>query len=538
MIKILVKNRLRSLLGTLIGRSKSGTVKKATVGKTVGISLLYAFVIATFAALSTTVAVEMGSVLIPIGASWLYFSIFMLASLSVIFIFSIFETKSELFECKDNDLLLSMPIKPRDIVAARVSVVMIYNYIEEIVIMLPCIIVYAVISADVVGVIGGTIASLFIPIVATAFASAVGYLVALIAKKVKKNSFVIVVISVLFMLIYFWGYNALFDNFYAFLENVGQSGSVATADMPIFYYVGSVAQLAPISTLIFIGASIGIGALAYYVISKSYIKIVTDNYGAKRAVYKGESGVKKSPLSALISKELKRFFTSATYMLNSGIGLVFEVIVGIIAIINSSVISELGAAFFSDLTAYAATAILPTMVSAILLLSSFNVMSACSLSLEGKQLWILKTMPLRAREVLISKFFPQVIVTAPPTLLCSLLFIIAASAPIEYWVFFILTPIIANVFSAIFGIVINIAFPKFEYENEAQPIKQSLSVFIAMMVGMLMTTAVLVGGFVLSYILHPLLVCLIQLLFYTALTVVFYVILMGPSLEKYTKIEV
>ena len=165
-------------------------------------------------------------------------------------------------------------------------------------------------------------------------------------------------------------------------------------------------------------------------------------------------------------------------------------------------------------------------------------MSACALSLEGKNLWILKTMPLGEREVLISKTLPQIIVTAPPTFLCSIMLITASSAPIEYWVFFILTPVIANVFSAIFGTVINVAFPKFEYENEAQPIKQSLSVFIVMVAQMLFYAAVAIVVFILSFVLHPLIVCAALLALFLALAILLYVLLVGPVTRKYATFEV
>ena len=128
MIKILVKNRLSALFGTAVSKGRDGAVK-AGKGRILLFSLLYLLLISLFAGMSVIGAVTLGFVLIPIGASWLYFAIFFLVSFTLIFVLSIFETKSELFECKDNDLLLSMPIKPRDIVASRVLVVLIYNYI-------------------------------------------------------------------------------------------------------------------------------------------------------------------------------------------------------------------------------------------------------------------------------------------------------------------------------------------------------------------------------------------------------------------------
>ena len=83
MIKILVKNRLRSLIGTVLGKSKNGEVKKASKLKILGFSLLYAYVIGFFLFFSSTIAVMLGKTLIPIGASWLYFALFMLILKSI-----------------------------------------------------------------------------------------------------------------------------------------------------------------------------------------------------------------------------------------------------------------------------------------------------------------------------------------------------------------------------------------------------------------------------------------------------------------------
>lgn len=537
MIKLLVKNRLRSFLGSIVGRGKSGTVKKASAGKIVGLTLLYIYVIGCFLFLSASMSLALGAFLIPAGASWLYFAVFMLASLSIVFIFSIFETKSELFECKDNDLLLSMPIKPKDIVLSRISVVLIYNYIEELIIMLPCIAVYAVFShGDIVGMLGALVVSLLIPLLATALASAVGYAVALISKKLKKNSFVTLAFSIIFLLLYIFGYSELVGNMDSFLEG---SYSVSPSDLPLLYAIGSAATFAPLSILVLAVLSVGSALLAYYIISKSYIKLVTDNRGEKRAVYKDEKLKSKSALYALTNKELKRFFSSATYMLNTGIGLVFEIILAIFAVIKRNDISETIGFILEDMPMLSTADIIPPiMIAAIVFISSMNVMSACALSLEGKNLWIPKTMPIRDRDVMLSKVLPHIIVTAPPTLISSIMLIIASDAHIKYWIFFILTPIAANIFSAFLGLVINVAFPKFEYDNEAQPIKQSLSVFLVMIIQMLLGVAIAIITFVMTILSFGFLTSCVMLLLFCMLSVLFGFILLGPSARRYAKIEI
>jgi hypothetical protein len=47
----------------------------------------------------------------------------------VFFIISIFTAQAELFEAKDNDLLLSMPIKPRTILLSRIGIMIQYDYL-------------------------------------------------------------------------------------------------------------------------------------------------------------------------------------------------------------------------------------------------------------------------------------------------------------------------------------------------------------------------------------------------------------------------
>ena len=531
MIGILVKNRLRSLVGTVLGKSKGGEVKKASKAKMIGFAILYIYVAIVFFAFSAGAAVFLGKTLIPIGASWLYFAYFMIASVSIIFIFSIFETKSELFECKDNELLLSMPIKPSDIALSRVSVVLIYNYIETLFVMLPCIVVYAIYSHDMIGVIGATIASLFLPVIATSLACAVGYLVSILSQKIGKNSFVTVFIALVFIFVYFIGYNYVIDNFNAYIEKLAETG-VMPDEMPLLYHIGAVALLKPINLLVFIFASLMLGVLSYSVISSTYIKLLTVKYSAKKIEYTERYIKAKSQLRALTEKELKRFFSSAIYMLNGALGLVFLVVLSVLALIKKGEISEISGMIFLEFGLPSESLSLIFIIG-MLVISSINMISLSSVSLEGKCLWIPKTMPLDDAVLLKSKALAHMVITAPPTLIASILFAVASGAGAEYWFFYITIPQLANLVSAFFGLIVNIAFPKFDFDNEAQVIKQSMASFVGLMTQMLVTVAVSVGAVALLFRLSPIFVTLLCFLLFVLLTVISYLVLMNVSKRKY-----
>ena len=100
MIKRLISLRLRhAFIGTLTGKDKNGKPKATlSTGRIVGYTILYAFLALFFLFAVFSMAMGLGMLLVPAGAAASYFGLFMLLSLSAIFIFSIFETKAELFD--------------------------------------------------------------------------------------------------------------------------------------------------------------------------------------------------------------------------------------------------------------------------------------------------------------------------------------------------------------------------------------------------------------------------------------------------------
>ena len=147
-------------------------------------------------------------------------------------------------------------------------------------------------------------------------------------------------------------------------------------------------------------------------------------------------------------------------------------------------------------------------------------------------------MPVTDREILLSKTLPQIIVSLPFTLVSSIVFAIAFSLPIKYVPFVILTPVITNVLFAFIGSIINLLFPKFDYENEAQVIKQSLTAFLVLLIQTVISLGVIAlsVAFIiigLSYAAHIIIFAVLFLL-----SILAAVLLLGPLSKKYSKIEV
>ncbi len=527
MIGILIKNRLRAVFGSSVGRARKGReIKKASGLKIVLFVLLYLFVVATFLTLSVSISISLAEVLLP-GADWLYYLVLMTLSLTLIFIFGIFETKTELFECKDNDLLLSMPIKPRDIVFARIFVVLIYNYLINAIIMLPAILFYGLYTKNAMGVFGGIVIFLLIPLLATALASGVGYAVAEISKRLKNKSFFTILITLLFVFLYIYGYTALTENIDVILENLLGISQELAENYKLLYFIGRTGLLEPVPTLSLATVSLGAALIAYYLISSRYIKIVTDNRGVKKAVYKEKKLRTGSALGALVEKDIRHFISSPMYFLNGALSLIMCIAMGILAIVNRDMLLTLSKELSVSMNAVANAAIALTV-----LVSSFTIISACSLSVEGKGFWIMKSMPIKAKDALLSKALMQFVISAAPIFVTSVLMIIATSPSPLYWAVYIIAPQLASAVFSVTGILINTAFPKFDYENEAQAVKQSLATLLCMLVCMLFSIALLIGTIFIS-IVSALLGALFLLALPMLVLVLELLVLAGPASKRY-----
>ena len=538
MIKELVKIRFLGMTASLLTRkSKDGSKTKISGAKAVLYALLYLYVIVVFAAFSAMIAYSLGSIFVPLGFDSLYFGLFITAALTLVFIFSIFETKSGLFECRDNELLLSMPIKPRHIVLSRIFTILIYNYLETAIIMLPAIVVYGIFGGSLVGIFGSVIATLMLPLLSTALSSGVGYLVALISKKLRNSSFLTTAVSLVFLAAYFVGYNYLLESVDSLAEMSPEMAMVLAEGLGIFGIVGTVAMLEPLSVAIFAALSLGSAAIAYILISKSYISIVTANRGAKRIAYRAKRLEKRSAFSAMVAKELRAFFSSANYMLNAGLGAVFTVVLGVIALVKKADLAE-------------AVSLLPLLfdgieninefisaqvAAALVLVSSMTFISAPAVSLEGKRLWVIKSMPISARCVLFSKAIPHIIVSGVPTVISTILLIIAIEPELAFWPFIILVPILATVFSSLLGIVIGTALPKFDYQSEVQLIKQSLSTMVSMFSMMLVGVGTMALNIWLSLVLSPMWASVILLSLFALLDIALVVLIDKVMTKRYDK---
>ena len=114
---------------------------------------------------------------------------------------------------------------------------------------------------------------------------------------------------------------------------------------------------------------------------------------------------------------------------------------------------------------------------------SLIVIDVPSVSLEGKSLWIIKSLPIKPLTALKAKIAFHLLLTAPVLLVVSVCLAIAlAQNPLQA-VALVLLPQAVLLFNALLGLILGVKMANVNWTNEIIPIKQSLSVFLSPLFG-------------------------------------------------------
>ena len=116
--------------------------------------------------------------------------------------------------------------------------------------------------------------------------------------------------------------------------------------------------------------------------------------------------------------------------------------------------------------------------------SIMNIVSAPSISLEGKNLWILKTLPVPSGKILISKVLAHVVSCAPVGILGAIVCLFILPFSLNGFLMALILPVLVTVWQGFFGVIINLIFPRFDWVSETACVKQGMSVMITMFGGM------------------------------------------------------
>lgn len=498
MLKTLIKMQFSALASQTIRKTRKGRATNKTSGGKVALySILLLICFGYFSVMFGGIFYLIESFLAGTEQSWAMPALASFLTMILCFVGTIFTTQSFLFNSKDNDLLISMPIPPKMILLSRIATLAILNYFLAFLIFFPAEIVWIMINGFGLETVVIFLLFILIPLAAMALTLVIGWLIALISSRMKNKNIITMILSLAAFILYF----VLCFNLGEYMVKVEENPSIVSSFISeylgFFVIMGkAVANLDIISLLITAAVCIIPFAIVYFILSKSFLKIVTGKKSAKKAVYRKKEMKSQSVSTALIKKEFKRFFTSTTYFLNSFMGVIFIILISAALFTNVQNIKEAvyGISEMFFLKASAQEIIGFFGVGIITLISAFNIPTGVCISLEGKTLWILQSMPLKAKDVLLAKMRAAVIATAVPNLIFAIIISVIYSLDYISIISLLIVAFAMPVFSCCIGIIINMLMPRFDWINETICVKQSGSSIISLLSMMLISILIVVGG--------------------------------------------
>lgn len=493
MLKALMKKQFLEMNSFYFQDRRTG--KRRSRSRIIGFAAIYVVLFVALAASFFAAARTLAEALIPMGLGWLYYALMGLIALAFGILGSVFNTYAGLYHAKDNELLLSMPIPPRRILLVRMTGVYAMGMLYTCLIMVPTIVAGQLAAPGVGTLLIQLLLTLLLGLVVLTLTCLLGWVVALIAARLKNKSFVTVLMTLAFLVVYYVVYFRISGFLRNILEHADDLGRAVGAIYPVWAF-GRAAEGDGLSLLAFAAIALVLAAVCVFAMSRSFIRIVTMNRGegGRKTDYRARLPQKAGGVrGALLRRELRRFAASPAYMLNCGLGLVLMVAAAAAALIKMNAVRAFLAQVGTGMPGLAAA--MPVLAcAAMIMLSATNPITAPSISLEGRTLWLIQSLPVPAAEVLRAKLRMHLLLCAGPALLCAavLAFVLRLS-PLAC-AGLVLASLAAVLLFAALGLALNLRRPNFNWTNETIPVKQSMPVFVVIFGGWLLA-GVFTGGY-------------------------------------------
>ena len=227
--------------------------------------------------------------------------------------------------------------------------------------------------------------------------------------------------------------------------------------------------------------------------------MMTTRRGGARAVYQAKPVRVRSVRAALLAREMRRLGSCTSYMVNGLLGSVLLLAAAAGAVWKA----ELLRGALALLPGFAASG--PVLAcAAVCSLAAMNLLTPPSVSLEGRTLWLVQSLPVSPWQALRAKLDLHMALTAPPALLAAGCLLGAlGSGPLAaalvlaaVWLYTLLAGAV--------GLVLGVKLPNLHWTSETAAVKQGAApvtalfanwVALTLLCGLWWLAQPLLGGF-------------------------------------------
>ena len=467
--------------------------------------------IATIAAIDAALVVLLGyagvylfflmRALSTLGLADLFPSLIATSTAMLTFFGALLRTSGTLYGCRDHDLQAALPISRRALALSRVLRLYVTDGIIAMFFLLPGTVVWIVTAHPTI--LQAFLAVLLMPVLPLA-PMALGAGAALLLSGVLRRfggrsagkTIALVILAVALLALFYYG---------AWRFGVADEQGGAEA-----VYALMVGMLAPVRALSrfdllasWYGSALNGGsipaALGVLALSVGFVAVLIALYAPRMDLFQRRilssrrggasfrNGRSDGVLRALWRKEMRRYFSSPVTVLNTGIGNAILIVATVALALRGNVLIAL---IKDEIPFDISRSIAPAIALFFAFCVCMGNYCAASISLEGRSVWISKTLPVPGGLQLVSKALVPVCISIPSILVGTAVAapVLSISMPQAALIFLFPTGTLA--FCAAFGVWLNLRSYRFDWTSETDVVKQSLPVGLSLLAPL----AVLGGG--------------------------------------------
>ena len=436
---------------------------------------------------------------------YVYASLLSLTSVALITLL-LFTLNALLFEGNDYEMLQSLPVSKRDIIASKLLIVYIFAFCFACGMMLPGMVVHVLSTHAYIQFVFSIFSVVFVPVIPIGITIIFGVGILYVASFAKHTTVLKILLSVLLFI-------GLMIGIYL-LQSVDSLSTVMGLQM-LQIYPPSLIFLK--SNILYACMSFVVSMLIFYMITWKY-EVLHKLSTKHRVIYHDATFKHHSVFHALYQKELKRFFGSYLAVINQGFGVIMLVTGSVLLVFVPPTV------LFSILKVSQIPVnvvdYIPLVIAGML---AFTFPSASSLSLEGKNLWIIQTAPVKMLDIIFSKISVTLFLHLIGYVCAIVAVFLRFSLSVEQVIAVLLIPLAYSIFTAILGFALDYRFANYSWDNEVVPIKQNLQVGLTMLVSLFMVGLPILLSTILSMSLYFAMYLVASILF--VVTVILFVFL-------------
>lgn len=381
---------------------------------------------------------------------------------------------------QDFDTLMSMPVCTTTVVLARFLALYLVEAVYTLPFLLPCGVVYAVFAHPAIWFYPAYLLMvLLVPVLPLAVGSAFDILVGVLFAKNKHKKAITSTIKTVFLLAFIVGAYLMPRLTTRFYEDAsGIMRTLARIYPPAHWFASGAIGSVPMFLLFSLG-SVALCALYVLVLNRTFLWVhgrLTSDYHVKdfRLSKQRQGSVRQ----AMFMIELRRFFDSTAWVLNTVIGSILIVAAGVAGLVFSGRLLDMLSSI--GLTSRASGLLIGVMIFC----ATMAPTTSSAISMEGSRIWISKQLPIPAKTWLGAKLAVNLTLVAPPVLIASTLLSIAFRSvltPLHIAGLYLL-PLTALAANTVFGLALNARMPRLNWKTEAEVVKQSGAVLFSMLI--------------------------------------------------------